>query len=203
MGRKRIKAIQTTPLSQKLIELRAKMGYSREELGARVEVSATYIGMLESGERQPSRDLVLKLADVCFSSSQKHQVDELLLLAGYSPLHLPATHIPQDPLALKAEAAESEHDNFQAFSAWILELLKNGHLEEAQQALQMGFQRFHAHVQLQSLLAMLELSRGHYREAILSQNSAIEAYHKNPPLQVKLADLKLNLGEMYFLKAVH
>lgn len=203
MGRKRIKAIQTTPLSQKLIELRAKTGDSREELGARVGVSATYIGMLESGERQPSRDLVLKLADVCFSSSQKHQIDELLLLAGYSPLHMPALHTPQDPLALKAEAAESEQANFQAFSAWIIELLKNNHFEEAQQALQMGFQRFQAHVQLQSLVAMLELSRGHYQEAILSQNSAIEAYQENPPLQVTLADLKLNLGEMYFLKAVH
>lgn len=203
MGRKRTKQIEATPLSQKLAELRTKRGFSLEELGALVEVSATYIRMLESGERQPSRELVLKLAALFFSPYQTHQMDELLLLAGFSPIHQANLSLVKDLLELKAEAAESEQDNFQAFSTWVMALLKNNHLEEAQKALQMGFQRFQDHLQLKSLLALLELSRGNYLEAIEAQNQAIEAYLSLKPENIKLSDLKLNLGEMYFLRAVH
>ena len=109
MGRKRTKLIQATELSIKLSELRARRGYSREELGEKVEVSATYIGMLESGERQPSRDLVLKLGQVFFNAQQSAQIDDLLLLAGFSPIHSQLPSAPKDALELRAEAAEADH----------------------------------------------------------------------------------------------
>lgn len=202
MGRKRTKAVQATALSIKLSELRARRGFSRDELGEKVDVSATYIGMLESGERQPSRELVLKLGQVFFNPQQSAQIDDLLLLAGFSPIHSPIPSAPKDAIELRAEAAEADQANFQAFSAWIMALLKSGNTEEAQGALQKGFQRFSAHIQLQSLLAMLELSKGQYAEAIASQSYAIQCFLQQAAEQVHLADLQLNLGEMYFIKAL-
>lgn len=202
MGRKRTKMIPATELSLKLSELRRLRGLSRDQLGEKVEVSATYIGMLESGERQPSRELVLKLGQVFFSPQQSTQIDTLLLLAGFSPIHAAMPSTPKDPIELRAEAAEADQANFQAFSAWIMALLKSGHFEEAQRALQTGFQRFSAHIPLQSLLAMLELSKAQYAEAIASQTHAIHCFLQQSSEYVKLADLKLNLGEMYFMKAL-
>jgi len=201
MGRKRTKLIQPTPFGEKLLELRGKRQLERQALGQAVEVSATYIGMLEHGERQPSRELVLRLGQVLCPADQAQALDELLLLAGFSPLTPPAPE-PQDLLAIHTQALADNQHNFKAFSALVLAQCRAGLDQEAQQLIQQGFQRFHEHIQLQSLLAMLELSRGQYDDAISTQALALEQYRRQPDKGpgTSEANLLLNLGALYFLK---
>ena len=70
--------------------LRTKSGKSRYRLVEYSGLDEAYILRLESGERQnPSRDTVMKLCLALASTSESvtiHDVNELLLAAGYAPL---------------------------------------------------------------------------------------------------------------------
>ncbi len=203
MGRKKTKLTQPTPFSERLLALRHKRGLSREEIGQRAEVSKTYIGMLESGERQPSRDLVLRLGQVFFPEGQQAAWDELLLLAGFSPINpLPPEQQP-DAIERLEQAVAEQSDNFKAFSALIISQLKQGQHEQAQIRLQAGFSLFNERVKLQALLALLELSKGRCEDAITTQRFAISLFQQAPEREhgIQLADLLLNLGTLHFLQA--
>ena len=73
-----------------LKRLRLKAGKSRYRLTQFSGIDQAYILRLENGERSnPSRDVVLMLALALVESSEDvgvHDVDELLLAAGYAPL---------------------------------------------------------------------------------------------------------------------
>ena len=43
--------------------MRMNKGWSQEELAARLEVSRSHIGRLETGEKQPSLKMLFRLAD--------------------------------------------------------------------------------------------------------------------------------------------
>jgi len=172
MGRKRTKEIQATPFGQKLLTLRQKKGLSKESLSQGAGVSTTYISLLENGERQPSREMVLKLAQTFFPEGNGTALDDLLLLAGFSPLHAQSPILQQDLVEIYAQAVAEDGQDFKAFSTFIISLLKQGRNEQAQAQLQQGFQTFNQRIQLQSLLAMLELSKGQAADAILTQQLA-------------------------------
>ncbi|PKL75106.1 MAG: hypothetical protein CVV27_17065 [Candidatus Melainabacteria bacterium HGW-Melainabacteria-1] len=202
MGRKRIKIIQATAFGEKLQTLRLKRGLSREALGLSAGVSATYIGMLESGQRQPSRDLVLRFGQSFYPQGHAGGPDELLLLAGFSPLQTrPAPQ--QDLLEIYTQAVAEDPYDFKAFVSLILALIKNGDHMAAQLKLQEGFGQFDAHLQLQCLLALLELSKGRTDDAVNTMELVLRQYRAHPEREqgVRQADLLLNLGSMYFIKA--
>lgn len=202
MGRRRTKTVQPTPFGEKILSLRLSKGLSKELIGQRAGVSTTYVSLLENGERQPSREVVQKFALALFPEGNALMCDELLTLAGYVPRLGPAPMRQQDLSAIYEQAWLESPQDFQAFSAWLLSLLKQDRHEEAQKLMQQGFQTFHEHIQLQSLLAMLELSKGRIEDAIGSQRLALEQFcaaaEPNPPIE---ANLRLNLGTMLFLRA--
>ena len=70
--------------------LRVKGGKSRYRLAQYSGIDQAYILRLESGERaNPSRDVVMMLSLALVENSEGvtvHDVDELLLAAGYAPL---------------------------------------------------------------------------------------------------------------------
>ena len=76
--------------AQTLHIMRAKTGKSRYRLAQYSGLDEAYILRLESGERQnPSRDAVMKLCLALAATSKGisiHEVNELLLAAGYAPL---------------------------------------------------------------------------------------------------------------------
>lgn len=207
MGRKKTKITQPTPFGERLLQLRQKKGLSKEVLSQGAGVSTTYISLLENGERQPSREMVQKLAAAFFPEGNSLAQDELLLLAGFSPLHTPSPRLQQDLTEIYAQAVAEDGSDFQAFSALILCLLKNGRYDQAQFQLQQGFQTFNERIQLQSLLAMLELSKGRTADAIKTQQLAVEQFRADSGAadsqtrQQALANLLLNLGTMQFLYA--
>ncbi len=75
---------------QTLKSLRTKSGKSRYRLAQYSGLNEPYILRLESGERQnPSRDSVMKLSLALAATSEAvsiHDINELLLAAGYAPL---------------------------------------------------------------------------------------------------------------------
>lgn len=203
MGRKRTRLTQPTPFGERILALREKRGLTRDEIGQRAEVSKTYIGMLESGERQPSREMVLKLGQAFYPEGNQTAWDDLLLLAGFSPLSpLPPEQHPDVIERLELALAE-QSDNFKTFSALVISLIRQGHHDQAQARLQAGFQSFSERVKMQALLAMLELSKGRCEDALSTQQFAISLYQQDPAREpgVQLADLKLNLGTMHFIYA--
>ncbi|MGE7875373.1 helix-turn-helix domain-containing protein [Streptomyces venezuelae] len=51
-------------LSIRIKELRKERKWSQKELGERVDVSESFISKVESGKKQPSRDVTTKIAEV-------------------------------------------------------------------------------------------------------------------------------------------
>ena len=79
--------------------LREQSGKSRYNLTQFTGVNESYLLRLESGERQnPSRDVVMKLGLALVANSSKvsmHEVNELLLTAGYAPLRSRGESFPE------------------------------------------------------------------------------------------------------------
>ena len=75
---------------QRLRALRNRSGKSRYRLSQYSGIDQAYIQRLETGERSnPSRDVVLMIGFALVENSSTvslHDVDELLLEAGYAPL---------------------------------------------------------------------------------------------------------------------
>ena len=173
-----------------------------EQVAQAISVSKSYISLLEAGERQPSREVVLKLAEALAPQATTLR-DELLILAGFAPLSQESLPAYRDAVAI-CEAHISQHpEDFRAYLRLVYALIKAGRFEQAQQRIQQGMQRFALGVQLQALLATLELSRGDYPAALLHQETALQAYrlHAQPEtLAVRPEDLEFNLGAIYFLR---
>jgi transcriptional regulator with XRE-family HTH domain len=67
-------------LGQRLHELREKRKLSMRALADKVDVDFSYISQIEHGKRQPSKDLVVRLAHALGADA-----DELLIAAGHLP----------------------------------------------------------------------------------------------------------------------
>ena len=81
---------QPTQFSVTLKTLREKSGKSRYRLAQCSGLDEGYLGRLESGERRnPSRDTVIKVGVALVQDTTEvsiHDVQELLLAAGFAPL---------------------------------------------------------------------------------------------------------------------
>lgn len=76
--------------------LRASNGWSQAELARRIGVSASAVGMYEQGRREPSLDLVIRLAN-------EFGVTTDYLLIGDSPCSDSATKLQTPALAVQTE----------------------------------------------------------------------------------------------------
>lgn len=184
-----------TSFGSRLQALRREYKLTQIDLSERAQLSKSYISFLESGIRHPSRDVVLRLAEtVCPQIAPIR--DELLILAGFTPIDMPV------PVSVQRQPYLP--DDFKSFLAYILQLIRQKDFEQAEAEIQQGFARFKLTAQMQTLLAHLELARGSFEQAILFQNTAIQHYHLSPSEHDKglsLVDFILNLGVMYFLWA--
>lgn len=213
MPKRKQNAPEKSPFSMKLALLRKEKGLKMDSLAQAVGVSKSYISLLESGGRQPSRDVVLKLAGALSQQNPEQVRDELLILAGFAPVNTRAISAYQDAIQIYEQSLLSDPNNFQLFSRLILALIKTGRQEQAQEQIQQGLQHFTEMVQLQFLLAQLELSKGHFQAAILNMQTALQHFEQNPvqvPTHLRHADLIFNLGTIYFIqghslmgKAIH
>ncbi|MBF2054150.1 MAG: tetratricopeptide repeat protein [Candidatus Sericytochromatia bacterium] len=175
-----------------------------DQLAQAVGVSKSFISLLESGGRQPSREVVQKLAAALSHDEPAALRDELLILAGFAPVNIRAVSAYQDALQTYTQSLLQDPDNFRLYTRVVMALIKAERYEQARERIQEGLQRFQHSVQLQFLLAQLELSKGNYAAAILNQETAIRQFeHQSDTLTLQRADLVFNLGAIYFMQGYH
>ncbi len=82
-----------TDIAAALRRLRELQGLTLQEVAELAGVDKSYVYLLEVGKRQPRRDTLIALLLAAYSLPVP-QANQLLLLAGYAPLHYSAKHLP-------------------------------------------------------------------------------------------------------------
>lgn len=206
MPRRKANGPGKTPFSLRLRALRKQSQLKMDQLAEAVGVSKSFISLLESGGRQPSREVVLNLSEALFAALSDHEADghdklrdELLILAGFMPVNPRAVNAYRDTLLVYQQALAENPDDFRLFSRWLLALIRAERQEEAYTHIQEGLQRFQETAYMQCLLAHLELSKGNYEAALINQESALKHVQQQPAPHLTEADLIFNLGAIHFL----
>lgn len=206
MPRRKAKGTGKTPFSLRLQALRKLSQLKMDQLAQAVGVSKSFISLLESGGRQPSREVVLNLSEALSAAlpdtetdSQDKLRDELLILAGFMPVNPRAVNAYRDTLLVYQQALAENPDDFRLFSRWLMALIRAERQDEAYTHIQAGLQRFQETAYMQCLLAHLELSKGNYEAALINQESALKHIQQHPVAHLTEADLTFNVGAIHFL----
>lgn len=197
------KASERPEFAQKLILWRKQQGLTMKQLSVQLNVSESYISRLEGGERHPSREFVLGLAAALFPEGNDLLRDELLIAAGFTPIHIEKFVDHADSVNIYQRLVNHNPQDFRAYLFLIVALIKEGKHETAQQKIATGMDLFDNSVQLQSLLSTLELSKKNYIRALNYQLAAIRDFEKEPDKRLcgtTYQDLMLNLGVIHFIK---
>ncbi len=182
-------------------QYRKQRKLSMQKLATAADISAAYVCRLESGDRHPSRDLVLRLADILLPYGTQSEKDELLVIAGYAPINHRNFMGRQDVVAIYEQQVSESPEDFKAFIGLVISQVRVANYTRAKELIQTGMEHFDDMVQLQALMAVMELSKKNYAQAILFQQEAIRYFlmDKQPErLHLSHADLLLGLGVMYF-----
>jgi transcriptional regulator with XRE-family HTH domain len=191
------------PFSQALRRLRKQRKLTMKKLADCVGVSESFISRLEAGERQPSKEFILQLGPIFFPEGNHAALDDLLIAADYTPLHMDGFTGRQDVISIFQEALTHNPHNFRAFISLIISLIRQGKFEIARNKIDEGFRLFDDQIQLQTLSSALELAHGNYAKAIVFQQEALRYFDLSVDVQhleMQRQDLLLNLGVIYFLQ---
>ncbi|HEY9843477.1 MAG TPA: helix-turn-helix domain-containing protein [Candidatus Obscuribacterales bacterium] len=195
---------ESSAFGQKLRELRKKRRITMKHLADQLDVSESYISRLETGERHPDKELIIKLGPLLFPEGNESELDALLIAADYTPLKLDQMTGRDDVIHHFQQVLEDDPRNFRAFNALIISLIKQGKYEVAKHKIQEGLKRYDASIHLQVLLGALELAQRNFDQALSYQQDALRAFDQNPDwakgLYLQRSDLLLNLAVIHFLK---
>lgn len=191
----------TSSFGAQLRALRKRRKITMKKLAEQLSVSESYISRLESSERHPDKELILKMGTILFPEGNPAELDRLLIAADYTPVNLDRKTGHDDVVHHFQLMIEKNPENFRAYNALIILLIKQGNLSAAQQRIEAGLKQFASTVHLLVLQGALKLAEGNFELAISLQKAAIDAFsheidHAN--LHFKLSDLLYNLGDMYF-----
>ena len=205
MARRKLKPVIETPFSVRIKELRQSEGLTMTALSQQIAVTPSYISLLEAGERQPSREIVLRLSKVFFSDEDVVNLDQLLVLAGLSPTRYDAAGNLQDRKAMYEAQIKQDPQNFRVYSGLIGLLLRKPEpaLAEAENMIHEGMKHFRDTWRLQQLMAQLQLCRQEYASALEIQRQSMEMCSKSGHDDHDLADVYTNLGVIHSLWGSH
>lgn len=200
MSRKKKRA--DSPFGGKLKQLRKQRKITMKRLADQLGVSESYISRLESGERHPDRELILKMEPILFPEGDPVELDALLIAADYTPVQLDTMTGSNDVIHHFRQVLEQDPENFRAFNALVLSLIKQDKLEAAEAKIQEGLQRFDDSVHLQVLMGALEVVRGNFEKALQYQREALDNFNQSEQGSsfVTQVDMLLNLAVILFLK---
>lgn len=202
MARKKVKPIHHTPFTECIVSLRKAKGLTMTALSDSIGVTPSYVSLLEAGERQPSREIVLKIGQLFFSEEDTAALDDLLILAGLSPTRPNQSNQPQGLLAYYEDGLKENPHNFSLYLAMIRTLIHNAWPQLAEEKIYSGMKTFHQTQQLQTLMSHLQLSLQNFEAAHASQESALLLYLKTlkeHEEQSDLSDLYATQGLINFL----
>lgn len=188
---------------QSLRDLRKKRKLTMKRLADLLDVSESYISRLESGERHPDKDLILQLGPILLPEGNVGELDKLLIAADYTPVNLEKKTGRDDLIGHFQEVLEREPENFRAFNALVISLIKQNNYDLARQHIQAGLETYQASIHLKILMGNLELVQGNFEQALLLQQEALQIIEQSPEeasrLFLKRNDSLLNLAVIYFL----
>lgn len=204
LARNKNKPIKKTLFSQRLTFLRKSLGLTMVALGEKTGVTASYISLLEAGERQPSKELLQRLADIFFGPDNLAAAEEFMNQAGIQVASVDPQLSTQQ---IYERALKQNPDDFHSFSGLIRTLIRQQALDEAEKYILEGMKRFTDTWRIQALMAQLQLSLDNYNVAAIAQQKAIELYlvavEATRGNAEEQADLYTNLGVIYFLWGMH
>ncbi len=195
----------TSGFGKHLRVLRKKRKITMKNLAKQLGVSESYISRLESSERHPDKELILKMEPILFPEGNPSELDKLLISADYTPVNLDQKTGQDDVVLHFQQLIEKDPDNFRAYNALIILLIKQGNLKAAQQRIETGMTSFKNSVQLKVLDAALQLAQKDLDAAIALQQEALAAYatldaQAKKQMTLGESDLLYNLGDMYFVQ---
>lgn len=192
-----------SPFCQDIFLLRKDRQLTFKNLSQLSGISVSYLSRLESGERKPSPDTVIQLAQA-FDPDNPELIDVLLIKAGFSPINMDLLRKEEEHFTTIYEnILKKDPDNFRAYVSLIQALIKAGKGKEAEEKINQGLGLFDDSVRLQSLMSTLALSQNNFSEALNIQQSALDYYYKKHPDEQSdedLANYLLNMGVIYFLQ---
>jgi transcriptional regulator with XRE-family HTH domain len=189
--------VSASEFGKRILALRQETSQTMTDLAEKLQVSEAYISLLESGKRHPSRKIVEKLVAVFSSGNTPLLRDQLLVLAGYDP-HSESKAPPDQHLEKILQ--DSSSDSFPTYMALVNGLIRQGQYGLAQARIEAGFKFFQKTVQLQMLVAYLELTRHNHDAAIVAMETALQFKAMHPESETSKAELLLNLGVLHFFK---
>lgn len=188
---------------QKLSSFRQKKGLTMRALAQKSGVSVSFISLLEMGSRFPSRQFIENLADSLAPHVSSFELDELLLAGGFTPIHFRNFTNREDVITIYQRLLKKDPHDFKTFIALVVTLIKTQQFDLANQKITEGFEFFDDSIQMQCLLAILELSKQNFEQAIACQQEALKGYltaADRSLTQVSHEDLLLHLGVIYFMQ---
>ncbi|MGE3725450.1 MAG: helix-turn-helix domain-containing protein [Candidatus Sericytochromatia bacterium] len=189
--------VSASEFGKRILALRQETIQTMTDLAEKLDVSEAYISLLESGKRHPSRKIVEKLVKVFSSGNTPLLRDQLLVLAGYDP-HSESKAPPDQHLEKILQHSSS--NSFPTYMALVNSLIRQGQYGLAQTRIEEGFKFFQKTVQLQMLVAYLELTRHNHDAAIVAMETALQFKALHPESETSKAELLLNLGVLHFFK---
>lgn len=189
--------VSASEFGKRILSLRQETSQTMTDLAEKLDVSEAYISLLESGKRHPSRKIVEKLVKVFSSANTPLLRDQLLVLAGYDP-HSESKAPPDQHLEKILQHSSS--NSFPTYMALVNSLIRQGQYGLAQARIEEGFKFFQKTVQLQMLVAYLELTRHNHDAAIVAMETALQFKALHPESETSEGELLLNLGVLHFFK---
>lgn len=173
--------------------VRQYLGHNMTEMGDFLGVSEAYISLLESGKRKPSRKFLIRLLSKATQLPETLK-EQLILSAGFNPEHFQSQEI----------AKQEQYSCFQSFAAWILNLVRQGQFNQAQDKIIAGFQQFQKPIEMNMLAGYLALNKGDYENALISVKAAehlvrVQQDFDGGPLSLSHAEILTNLGVIHFM----
>ena len=188
---------------EKLRVLRKKRKVTMKKLADQLGVSESYISRLESGERHPDKELILKLSSVLFPEGDPVELDSLLIAADFTPINLDKFTGDDGVIHHFQEILDQDPENFRVFNALVISLIKQGNLIAARNQIQEGLKRFDDSIHLQVLMGTLEMAHGRYDMALVYHQEALKAFEQSSGEEfdsVNKVNMLLNLAVIYFMK---
>jgi transcriptional regulator with XRE-family HTH domain len=101
-----------------LRQWRRKRDLSQLDLAAAARISQRHLSFIESGRSQPSREIILRIAQTLDLPLRAR--NELLLAAGYAP-HYPERHLDDAAMGVAKQALRRILDHHEPFPAVVLD----------------------------------------------------------------------------------
>ncbi|MFN8672955.1 MAG: helix-turn-helix transcriptional regulator [Candidatus Sericytochromatia bacterium] len=172
---------------KELEQIRKRVGYTQYQLAKETNISRSHMNRVESGERNPTQEMIEKIVEVLKLDS--YNTNKLLILADL-PINI-----------------EKNSSGFKLCFRLALEFKNKSMFSYAQKVLDLGMKTFEGMIELHAILANTNLIKKQYDEAIKANEETLKLFDKlnkseKKKIGISQAEIIHNLGYVYFERAL-